>query len=310
MSDHPQIDHIVVLMLENRSFDHMLGTLPGVEGVLDASGKVRPDLVNYADPADPTSTAYRPKVGGTFFTPTNQQTNSGEYGGPSHSFPSASTQRFGSDTDSSGTTSPYYGASGATFPAGQPVGFVKSFIDELTRDFAKNHTTLADQQAQAQQSGGEDPVQEIMEVFTADQLPAIHTLAQEFCVCDHWYSEVPGPTEPNRLFTHAATSTGLTYNPWRSDMLGVPTIYDRITAAGRDWAMYGFDLFDSANFSAIETADQGKQTWADFTAAAQAGKLPFYSFLCPRYSDTTEGQANSQHAPHDVRYGDQLIADV
>ena len=90
-----------------------------------------------------------------------------------------------------------------------------------------------------------------MEVFTADQLPAIHTLAAEFCVCDHWHSEVPGPTEPNRLFMHAATATGLTYNPWQYDTLNVPTIYERIETAGRDWAMYGFDLFDSTNFDGI-----------------------------------------------------------
>jgi len=34
-----RIKHLVVLVLENRSFDHILGTLPGVEGVrfLDGS---------------------------------------------------------------------------------------------------------------------------------------------------------------------------------------------------------------------------------------------------------------------------------
>jgi phospholipase C len=44
-----QIEHIVVLRLENRSFDHMLGTMVGVEGVLDAGGNVRDDLFNLAD---------------------------------------------------------------------------------------------------------------------------------------------------------------------------------------------------------------------------------------------------------------------
>ena len=31
-----RIEHIVVLMLENRSFDHMLGQVPGVNGVTGA----------------------------------------------------------------------------------------------------------------------------------------------------------------------------------------------------------------------------------------------------------------------------------
>jgi len=30
-----RIEHVVVLMLENRSFDHMLGTCPGVDGLVD-----------------------------------------------------------------------------------------------------------------------------------------------------------------------------------------------------------------------------------------------------------------------------------
>ena len=310
MPNAPRIDHIVLLMLENRSFDHVLGTLPGVEGVLDTRGRLRTDLVNHADPTDATSTAYHPKIGAQFATPKDQQTNKGEYGGPSHSFPSATEQLFGVKTAGTGDkeTTPYQGGAPATVPASNS-GFVLNFIGELQRDF-KKPMTLAEQQAKAAASGQEDPVQEVMEVFTADQLPAIHTLAAEFCVCDHWHSEVPGPTEPNRLFVHAATSTGLTYNPWRFDILNVATIYDRIESAGRDWAMYGFDLFDSSNFDGINGKPQAKLHFPQFLEDASGGKLPFYTFLCPRYSDATAGRANSQHAPHDVRYGDKLIADV
>ena len=307
--EHPgAIKHVVVLMLENRSFDHMLGTVPGVEGVLDAKGELRDDLVNYAVPTDASSTAYRPKLGSVFFTPTNQEVHSGEYGGPSHSFTAASEQRFGASTDVSGETSPYYGAVVQTMPEGQPVGFVSSLRRALETDFGRHGTTLAAQQA----SLARDPVEEVMEVFTADQLPAIHALAREFCVCDHWFSEVPGPTEPNRLFTHTATSSGLTYNPWSYDPLDAPTIYERIDAAApaQTWAMYGFDLLDSSNFSRLRDKPQAKRTFVEFRSDAEAGELPFYSFLCPRYVDAPEGLANSQHPPQDVRYGDALIAEV
>ena len=37
------LQHIVVLMMENRSFDHMLGSLPGVGGIDDAGGFTNPD---------------------------------------------------------------------------------------------------------------------------------------------------------------------------------------------------------------------------------------------------------------------------
>jgi phospholipase C len=45
-----RIEHVVVLMLENRSFDHMLGHLPGVNGVTEAN-------LNYWVPGDPSSGA-------------------------------------------------------------------------------------------------------------------------------------------------------------------------------------------------------------------------------------------------------------
>jgi phospholipase C len=44
------IEHVIVLMFENRSFDHILGAMPGVDGVLDAHGNVLPNLYNTMDP--------------------------------------------------------------------------------------------------------------------------------------------------------------------------------------------------------------------------------------------------------------------
>ena len=153
MDNAPQIDHIVVLMLENRPFDHMLGTMPGVEGVLDSSGDPRTDLVNYANPVDSSSTAYHPKIGAQFATPKDQQTNKGEYGGPSHSFPAATEQLFGVQTVGRGKkeTTPYHGGAPTTVPVDNS-GFVLNFIGELERDFRQNNTTLAEQQANARRA--------------------------------------------------------------------------------------------------------------------------------------------------------------
>jgi len=44
------IEHVIVLMFENRSFDHLLGAMPGVDGVLDSQGNVLPNLYNTMDP--------------------------------------------------------------------------------------------------------------------------------------------------------------------------------------------------------------------------------------------------------------------
>jgi len=311
MSAIDEIEHIVVLTLENRSFDHMLGSLPGVDGVVDAQGQVKAELFNHLDPTDPRSACFRPELGAQFSTPPDQEAAGGRYGGPAHSFPAATQQLFGAKTIGLGEqqTTPYRGEIPVTSPATN-AGFVASFATELEGVYRSRHTSLEEQRSRAAAAGAPDPLQEVMQVFTAEQLPAIHALAQEFCVCDRWHSEVPGPTEPNRLFMHAATSAGLTCNPWQYDVLDTPTIYERIEAAGRDWAMYGFDLLDSSNFDSLAARPNAKRTWQQFLVDAAGGELPFYSFMCPRYADAPEGRANSQHAPHDVRFGDQLIADV
>ena len=43
-----QLQHIVVLMMENRSFDHMLGSLPGIGGIDDAGAYTNPDTTGAA----------------------------------------------------------------------------------------------------------------------------------------------------------------------------------------------------------------------------------------------------------------------
>src|ERR1700753_3722312 len=72
-------DHIVVLMLENRSFDHLFGHLGVGAGLSN-------DAVNYLHAGDSSSQAFRTGYGGDF-------TAAGE--GPSHSLKETNVQLFG-----------------------------------------------------------------------------------------------------------------------------------------------------------------------------------------------------------------------
>ena len=49
-----------------------------------------------------------------------------------------------------------------------------------------------------------------------------------------------------------------------------------------------------------------------FVNHAESGKLPSYTFIEPAFGDNgrPEGEINSMHAPHDVRPGDRLVAEV
>ena len=49
---------VVVLMLENRSFDHMLGMRPGVNGLLLPNGQINPKYANAASTTTAGSKSY------------------------------------------------------------------------------------------------------------------------------------------------------------------------------------------------------------------------------------------------------------
>ena len=306
-SARARIDHVVVLMLENRSFDQMLGLLPGVNGVTLDSEK----FVNYLDPRHPIADAEFRVSAAEYFgipdgdIPPPQQLNgvaTDLYGGPSHSFPSASQQLY---NDAWG---PAGGDAKGTTPATNS-GFVHSYSDELQRtyaDWAKSDSTFVPPSEPPR-----DHVAVAMAVFTPEQLPVLSGLAGAFCVCDQWYSEVPGPTEPNRLFMHAATSVGLVHNPWEFP-IGARTIYEDIDEqGGRTWATYFTDLADATNFPALKVQTDKLRDWSQFaTDLGDPATFPNYVFLCPQYMNSPDGFANCQHAPWDVRYGEHWIADV
>lgn len=286
MNASERIEHIVVLMLENRSFDHMLGLLPGVEGLLGKDGQIRKDLSNLADSSDPSSTRYAVGDGAPYAIPTKDIGDAG-FGGPSHSFPAATEQLYGTKTPSTEQI-------GAEAPLS---GFVQSYIKELKYSVHREDPSEAETSVP-------------MLAFDPSRVPVLSTLAREYCVCDHWYSEVPGPTQPNRLFTHAATSLGFTHNVW-SHPIHARTIYEQLDDEGRSWAFYYHDLSDSNSFPQLNKRTDRIHTFDRFFQDARSGRtLPYYSFLCPLYADTPVERANSQHAPYDIRYGEYLIAEV
>jgi phospholipase C len=283
-SQDSRIEHVVVLMLENRSFDHMLGRLPGVNGILGKNGHVNPAFSNPMDPATPGSKTY-PAGAPAEFAVLPQDISHGGFGGPGHSFPDATQQLYGTKI-----------ATPAQVGHPAPLnGFVAGYLGEL-RMAGRAHPT-------------DQEINEPMSSFTPDQVPVISALAQQFCVCDQWYSEVPGPTEPNRLFVHAGTAVGLTHNPWQFP-IKAKTIYEALEAAGKDWMVYFVDINDAIVFPQLKGRVDRMPHFDAFAQHCAAGTLAAYSFICPRYADKDGQFANSQHAPYDIRYGEYLIADV
>lgn len=274
----PVIDHVVVLMLENRSFDHIFGFREGVDGLRGDES----NLLNPAEPESSTNPAFKVDSNAPFAVLAGK--------GPGHSLNATNYQLV---NDKAGPS------------AGHPSvnnGFVRNYRDELIHDHVPNPDAAT--------------IQVVMQSFSAANLPSINALADAFCLCDSWFSEVPGPTQPNRFYMHAATSAGYALNNWKR-VMDVRTIYNSLEDAGFSWATYNFDTNEVLEFSQVNGKKQNFKLFeASFKADVTSDSLPTYSFIIPRFFNSkhkgapTDGLANSQHAPEDARYGDNLVADV
>jgi phospholipase C len=257
------IHHIVVLMMENRSFDHMLGYLKRPDYDIDGLTGTE------SNPIDPQHPANRVTVSndaGDILAPD-----------PGNSFQDVNVQLFNQPSGP-----PPVG------PANE--GFVFSY---------------------SQQSGVTPATAStIMKCFDASRLPVLTTLAQEFAVCDRWFSSVPGPTWPNRFFAHCATSNGYLDNSLLHNW-NMPTVFEKITAKGLTWRDYYHDLSQTWALSRLRTDDLKGNfcSFSQFKTDARRGRLPQYSFIEPKYFSFL-GTANDQHPPHDIRAGEHFIADV
>ena len=121
--------------------------------------------------------------------------------------------------------------------------------------------------------------------FQQADIPRYWSYANQFTLCDNYFTDVAGPSTPNHLMVIMADSA-LIDNPASSYRKNPgPPVYDQpslpsqLDAAGLNWGNYGGYAFDFIKYTA------GKQKKSQqFAADAAAGKLPSVSWL---YSDGT-----------------------
>ena len=274
-----KIQHVVVLMLENRSFDQMLGFLYTERGNVSPAGHPFEGL--QGSESNPDANGHPVPV--FHITPT---TRSGYFmpgADPGEHFQDVNQQLFGTLTPQP--------TSKATC-----MGFVKDYASSLKADAARKWKILP----------GTTP-EDIMGVFPPDMLPVLSGLARGFAVCDHWFSAVPTMTMPNRAFACAGTSQG--HMDDASHSFTVPSIFGLLSKHHVDWSIFGYkhEPLTRGNFpDTLSAPDSHFGRFVDFQAAAKQGKLAAFTFLEPEWSST----GNSQHPNYDVALGEQLIHDV
>jgi phospholipase C len=274
------IEHVFVLMLENRAFDHMLG-FSGITGRDATTGGST--IINGLTGSEANTfngREYRVNRGADNVMPAD----------PGHEFSNVLLQLCGA-----GAAYP----SGGTCPPVNNSGFVASF---------------------AESRGATDPG-EVMKCFAPEQLPVLVTLAQEFAVCDNWHASMPGPTWPNRMFVHAASSGGLDHSPTMQEIVEWETlggfqfkagsIFDALKRQKVARRLYAGDDFPMiAALKGISFFDIGH--YRSFASDLSQPTYPYnYIFIEPSYDVLNEYKnSTSQHPLTDIRLGEGLIKET
>jgi phospholipase C len=286
------IKHVVILMQENRSFDHYFGTLSGVRG--------------FSDPAVPRQT-----VGGQSYPVFDQ------FG-----------YRPGSGPDPSGYLQPFHLLSNPPLEDGETTndidhswpgqhrswhgGALDSFVtSHLAADGAKN-----------------GPV--TMGYFTRQDLAFYYALADAFTICDHYFCSVLGPTDPNRLMAMSAsidpagTAGGPVVETFSNRVaeygkLSWETMPEALLKAGVSWKVYNDPLallalsplpyFKAYNnplsITGIELISRAlTPTYpGDFASDVASGNLPSVSWIMPPLYAC-------EHPAAPPEYGEWLVQQV
>jgi len=276
----PQIKHIIVVMLENRSFDVISGWLYK-PGTTPQPSQFLPH--SSTQPYDGLQSSYFNPVSPLYFTGQSSETypvfdqatsTTDPDPDPDETFDNVTYQLFGPEAPSPNPTWPN-------------LGFVINY---------------------AKVTGTNIPV-EIMEPFSTAQLPVISALAVNFAVSDAYFSSVPSQTWPNRAFFHAGTSNGNVNNgdiPNPFDW-NVRNIFNVLEDMGADWRVYSdTDIVPALSWLMFPNLWPYAAHFHHFDTFQQdcaSGNLAQYTFLEPSFLV----DPNDQHPPHDVIAGEQFL---
>jgi phospholipase C len=154
-----------------------------------------------------------------------------------------------------------------------------------------------------------------MGYFDDGDLPFYYDLAKTFAISDRYFCSVIGQTFPNRAYFLAATSFGhLTTNEIIAAGGYQPitgTIFDRLDAGGVSWTDYFSDLPYSLIF---HTSPGHTKPVTAFATDAAAGTLPAVAFVDPSVFENQpingSNYETDEHPPADVRAGEYFVSQI
>lgn len=328
------IDHVVVVMMENRSFDNVLGWL---------YDKPEIERLTYVPNTWKTSDGQRQLYDGIFEDTANNYTN--PYSGPDGRFTSPPLKGASANTSGSITyfNSPpidpwetFEHVTDQLFGAGTNGVTISPWVKPAMQGFLQSYASKFDQPMRSK-----NIITQVMEGYTAQPtvtkngiLPVMNNLAKHYAVSDHWYCSVPTQTNANRAWMACGTSQGLVNNtgPMDQGTFTAETVWQKIDGK-LTWKIYYEEDYFPLNIPGVAKKGTGPWTqnafpWLQgspqknnvveiqsFHVDARTGNLPQFSFLEPSWTiegsemgSSTQGlQGNECHPPGDVRPGEQYL---
>ncbi len=313
-----KFEHVVVLMMENRSFDNLLGYLYTPQDPPPNNqpfeGVAYHNLSNPIPPyADSSFMGSVPVHRDSIMNNPNPD--------PGEEYPHINASMFGTImpdsnrfVDACDMVSPWNLPS--TLPTTYPMnGFLMDYINNFKQTQGRMPTY--------------SEYKIIMSCFPPEVVPVISTLAKGFAVCDHWHCAVPSQTFCNRSFFNSSQSNGYvtnscpSYTKWQNNTS--ETIFQRLKNRGYNWKLY-FDHLDVFPMSLLIHFNALKQYARDHVCSMDAffddcaaGRLPEYTFIEPRmmffHNDEHPpaplvGNSNITTFPSSVTPGEKLIHKV
>ncbi|HEU4796048.1 MAG TPA: alkaline phosphatase family protein [Pyrinomonadaceae bacterium] len=305
-----QIRNVFVLMLENRSFDHIFGwsglqarganrgAAPEIEGCKPQPHEGDPTFSNVFN--DQTIVC-APVTAAAMNLSAD----------PGHEWEDV--------MESLGGTGAALGANGS-YPDINRSGYVASYARALQK---------AGVARDAQHLG------EIMSGVARESRLILHQIAEQYAICDHWFCSLPGPTWPNRLFALAGSSGGLEVSPYKGQMFASEylrgftmdhgSIFSALLEAKLNYRIY------KDHDNSFATAPAGRGGFGGGTIAAALtgvhrasvrrfssfaedlqGRYPYqFTFIEPHYGDAAHDTyfgGSSQHPMDNLESGERLIA--
>lgn len=314
------IEHIVVLMFENRSFDNILGGLYPYPTVINGyqfegipPGASNEDNEGKSFAAWTETPPYKDSLLAIIPNPD-----------PGERFQNVNFQLYGKGFKKN---TPY-----SELGIPPMTGFVKDYILKGPTKYIKSQSLChlawpkLPRGKNAKNPKGTATAEHIMHYFSPELTPVFSALAKQYAVCDQWFASVPSQTFPNRMFAHASSSDGglddapiLLKHLFRGYKLNnIFQMLDKnLGDMGRqNWRIYydkGSYSISKMLFNYVRKNKDHLSYLSDFESDVKKG-LPPYTFIEPNYGKKLitpkDDLPNSYHPPYNVFEGEKFLWNI